>query len=240
MSVVHNPNTSVPYLLGQLRGEGSFGEVFDCMDNAGQSLAIKLFKGAGWAVSEWSKEVNNMGAVLHENIIRLVDAFKSSGYYFLVMERAHGSIRDFVANYGAQPSYSTALYGMQLLSALDYIHSRSLIHRDIHVDNVLYVLDSAGGASLKISDFGISSPLRGGWRYRAGNYERPCPSARRGARLTPRRPDRDDATPYRILSTPRPFRRRAARPKAASGWRIEAFLRPDDPAIPGEFPFLIL
>ena len=61
-----------------------------------------------------------------------------------------GSLEDMVKQYGSLPEDVTAKYTEQILKALDYLHSHSIIHRDIKTANLL--VDTKG--EVKISDFG--------------------------------------------------------------------------------------
>jgi len=81
------------------------------------------------------------------------------------MEKARGSLRNLVTKRGPMSVPNLKIISSQLLSGLNYIHSKNIIHRDLHVDNILYTydLDPSGNLTLgiKISDFGISKTLQG-------------------------------------------------------------------------------
>ena len=47
----------------------------------------------------------------------------------------------------------------QSLSALDYLHSRKKIHRDIKGANILIAQSVGSGSVIKLTDFGASKPL---------------------------------------------------------------------------------
>jgi serine/threonine protein kinase len=59
-------------------------------------------------------------------------------------------------------------YFKQMLSALHYIHSKGLAHRDIKLENVLVDRDF----NLKVADFGMVAPLAG--RKGSGSLSTNC------------------------------------------------------------------
>jgi mitogen-activated protein kinase kinase kinase len=66
-----------------------------------------------------------------------------------------GSVTSLLRNYGAFEEPLVRNWVRQILSGLNYLHSRDIIHRDIKGANML--VDNKGG--IKISDFGISKKV---------------------------------------------------------------------------------
>ena len=82
-----------------------------------------------------------------------------AGYYFgdslwIIIELASGgSIGDIIKKRKAGlDEDQIKCCAHQLLSALGYLHSNAIIHRDLNASNVLL----AEGGVLKIADFGVS------------------------------------------------------------------------------------
>ena len=61
-------------------------------------------------------------------------------------------------NYGPQEETLVRSFVRQILTGLNYLHERDIIHRDIKGANIL--VDNKGG--IKISDFGISKKVEDG------------------------------------------------------------------------------
>jgi len=139
-------------------GEGSFGVVYSCQDLFGQEYILKCLKNFSAVEADWNKEQNILFSLFHPNIIRIFDAFQFEDYYYLVMEKADGDLRSYLAKNGKLSSAEVIHIGAQIFSALAHIHSQNVIHRDLHIDNILY-LQNGPHLSIKIADFGISKKL---------------------------------------------------------------------------------
>lgn len=97
--------------------------------------------------TEASNEVTLLSSLEHQHVIRYDGNFVDGRGLNIVMEFAargdlHGKIRRCKER-GRRLNETTVWgYAMQLMSALEYIHGRKILHRDIKSMNVL--LDARG------------------------------------------------------------------------------------------------
>jgi len=164
----------VPYFfVDEYFAEGNYGLAYFCHDAFGQEYVLKCLKtirDEEYIKADWEKEKEMLYSLSHPNIINLYDAFFHDKYYYLVMEKADGNLRDYISQVGKLPNNKVIEIGGQILSAVNHIHSKNILHRDLHVDNILYSFDKSSGNDAqpaierkiitKISDFGISKQLR--------------------------------------------------------------------------------
>ncbi|EPE31410.1 Protein kinase-like (PK-like) [Glarea lozoyensis ATCC 20868] len=100
-----------------------------------------------------AREVKILSEISHKHIIELVSTFKDDeGRLVLVFPYMPLTLAK-VINSGAVPGSLTRSFFRDIFSALEYLHSHNIIHRDVKPSNVL--LASATGPA-RLSDFGTS------------------------------------------------------------------------------------
>lgn len=89
----------------------------------------------------------------HTNIIRLLDYHPEASQPYLVMEHAvQGTLREHYPYRSLLPLHDILFYVKQIGSALQYMHTLGLIHRDIKPDNLLLTHNDL----VLLADFGIT------------------------------------------------------------------------------------
>lgn len=104
--------------------------------------------------SKFVKEARTIATLNHPNIIHIYDVFEENDTAYYVMDYIDGeTLQDMVAAGGAMSEIKAQNYIRQLADALDYIHSRDIIHLDVKPSNV--IVNKADGRVILI-DFGLS------------------------------------------------------------------------------------
>ncbi|MBU0703780.1 MAG: protein kinase, partial [Chloroflexi bacterium] len=143
-------------------GRGGMGAVYKGYDpTLGRYVAVKvLAPHLVWEqefVERFLREARAAARLKHTNVVTIHDVGQEAGWYYFVMEYLEGpTLTTIVQERGALPP-DEALSILRLLAdALDYAHSRGLVHRDVKPGNV--IVDPAGQATL--TDFGIARAAR--------------------------------------------------------------------------------
>ncbi|XP_059471373.1 serine/threonine-protein kinase 32A [Neocloeon triangulifer] len=145
-------------------GKGSFGKV--CIvrkRDSGQLYAMKYMSKAQCrlrdALKNVLREVEILASLDHPFLVNLWFSFQDEEDLFLVTDlMLGGDLRYHLSQRGSFSESSVTLFVYELSLALDYLQSRSIVHRDIKPDNIL--LDEEGHAH--ITDFNIASVLEEG------------------------------------------------------------------------------
>ncbi|KAJ3045028.1 hypothetical protein HDV00_012450 [Rhizophlyctis rosea] len=169
------PDTPRPvdWIKGDLIGSGSFGRVYYGVNvTTGEIMAVKQVElaspnslppkahAAGGIhalrkrmVDALHREITLLKDLNHENIVRYLGYDVQGNMINVFLEYVSGgSVASSIARMGKFEEGLVRSVTCQVLSGLEYLHERSIIHRDIKGGNIL--LDENGVA--KISDFGIS------------------------------------------------------------------------------------
>eukprot|EP00252_Welwitschia_mirabilis_P016457 TRINITY_DN362_c0_g1_i2.p1 TRINITY_DN362_c0_g1~~TRINITY_DN362_c0_g1_i2.p1 ORF type:complete len:438 (+),score=26.88 TRINITY_DN362_c0_g1_i2:446-1759(+) len=146
------------YELGRLLGKGTFAKVYHAKDiKTGENVAIKAMDKEKimkvGMIGQIKREISVMRLVRHPNIVHLHEVMASKTKIYFVMEYVKGGELFNRVSKGKVKEEDARKYFQQLISAVDFCHSRGVYHRDLKPENLL--LDEDG--NLKISDFGLSA-----------------------------------------------------------------------------------
>lgn len=157
---VHREVRFGAYVLGSTLGEGEFGKVKLGWRKDGKhpsQVAIKLIKRDSIMKDSESevkihREINSLRLLSHPNIVNLVEVLKSGKYIGIVLEYASGGeLFDYILQHKYLKENVAKKLFAQLVSGVDYMHLKGLIHRDLKLENLL--LDKH--KNIVISDFGF-------------------------------------------------------------------------------------
>nr|BAK00101.1 predicted protein [Hordeum vulgare subsp. vulgare] len=146
------------YEIGRHLGQGNFAKVYYARNlTSGQAVAIKMIdkekvSRVGLMV-QIKREISIMRLVRHPNVLKLFEVMASKSKIYLVLEYAKGGELFNKITKGKLSEDAARKYFHQLISAVDYCHSRGVYHRDLKPENLL--LDE--NENLKVSDFGLSA-----------------------------------------------------------------------------------
>lgn len=139
-------------------GKGSFGKVFLVREKqSGQLYAMKVLKKdyilRKNQVEHTKTERSVLGYIHHPFIVGLNMAFQTADKLFFVLDYCSGGELFFhLGKVGQFVEERAKFYAAQITLALEYVHQRGVIYRDLKPENVL--LDQAG--NVRLTDFGLS------------------------------------------------------------------------------------
>ncbi|KAI2630694.1 Pkinase-domain-containing protein [Hypoxylon sp. NC1633] len=139
-------------------GTGSFGRVHLVQSKHNQRFyAIKVLKKAQVVKMKQVEHTNDerrmLGEVKHPFLITLWGTFQDPRNLYMVMDFVEGGeLFSLLRKSGRFPNPVAKFYAAEVTLALEYLHSRNIIYRDLKPENLL--LDRHG--HLKITDFGFA------------------------------------------------------------------------------------
>ena len=157
MSMVEN-QLGQRYKLERELGRGGMGVVYLAKDTQlDRPVALKFLGSLVDGNPEYKKrfvrEAKAAAQVSHPNVISIYEISVQDGNSFIAMEYVEGkNLHQYVQDKGKLSPREAVNILIQACSALEAIHEKGIIHRDIKPDNILV---SKGGL-VKLMDFGLA------------------------------------------------------------------------------------
>lgn len=149
------------YELVEKLGEGGMAIVYRAIDReSGEEVALKAMKSRLDATSHkrFVREFRTVSSVQHPNCLRVLEFGETHDYPFFTMELFSGSP---ITTLHGRP-FSTVFEGLyQAARAINFIHERGIVHRDVKPSNLLVRVRSEQAADepsvdVKLTDFGLA------------------------------------------------------------------------------------
>jgi eukaryotic-like serine/threonine-protein kinase len=204
------------YRVQSRLGRGGMATVYRAHDpSIGRDVAIKFLHPSMSEDTEcrvrFLRESRAAGGLSHPNIVVVHDVGEIEGRPYMAMELVNGTtLSDLLEKTKTLPVRDVVAIGLQLAQALEYAHSRGIVHRDIKPGNIMLLAD---GQSIKVADFGIAHIEDGSGEQRTmvgavlGTPQYMSPEQTRGDKID----GRSDLFSvgivlYQMLAGERPFR----------------------------------
>lgn len=160
------------YEICEVLGIGSTSTCHRCIDlSNGESRACKIVDKLGMEshLDQFYTEIKTLRSLRHPNIIQLYDVFITQDKIYIIMElMSGGELFDYVVQKGTLTEEEASRIVRKVTSALVYLHSRNVIHRDMKPENLLlaHKPSSSHDVEVKIIDFGLSKVRSTQWSLR--------------------------------------------------------------------------
>ena len=163
------------YRMGAILGTGEFATVraatvSEEVGSVRRKIAIKVIdKERITTILGLQRSVNEIRVLRessHPNILILFDVLHTKKYLYLVVERGHKDLYDYLeemdeAGIAIKEAVVKSLV-KQLINGVDYLHDMNVCHRDLKPENLLLIENSDDKLTLKILDFGMCTTTGGG------------------------------------------------------------------------------
>lgn len=152
---------NLKYMAIELLGVGTFGQVFRCVSNEGDEVAIKIVKGFNkFYQYEMNglrilKKIKEMGMTKH--FVKFYDAFIFKQHLCVVLELLKENMYQImkIFKFTGFGLFSVRNILRQLLSGIEQLQSLGITHCDMKPENIL--MANYYSETIKIIDFGASS-----------------------------------------------------------------------------------
>lgn len=150
-----------PWQLQEKIGQGGMGVVYRARhERLGQQRALKVLpqsvRQSAERLARFEQEIQSLGRLDHEHIVRAYGAEEIDGQLVLIMELVEGQdLSSLVRDQGPLPVETACDYVRQAALGLQHIESAGLVHRDLKPRNLMLGQDGRA----RILDMGLARLL---------------------------------------------------------------------------------
>jgi len=154
-----NKFTADDFEVLKVLGKGAFGKVMLVRQKEGGGMIYAMKVLSKQLLMERNEVVHTkterraLEDTHHPFLVHLRFAFQTASKLYLVMDYCNGGELFYhLKTSGKFSENRTRLYGAEITSALEHLHSRKIVYRDLKPENVL--LDAEG--HVRVTDFGLA------------------------------------------------------------------------------------
>ena len=147
----------------KMHGQGAMGRVYRVIDGDTQAeFAVKVLTPSlasdPQALLELKHEVARAAPLTHQNLLSLKYFADFGPLKYIVMENIEGESLEAlrIRRGGRLPVEELDRLAPQILTGLDYLHDRGIVHLDVKPQNIMVTLSG----EIKITDYGIARTIR--------------------------------------------------------------------------------
>ena len=148
------------YKIIKILGKGGMGTVYLAEEttlSTGRYVAIKLLPAHMTTdksiLSRFQEEIKTAASIDHPNIVPIYFVGEHMGLYYFVMKNLEGgTIYQMLSKLGPFSEKETRRILSLICDALDYAHSKGIVHRDIKASNIMISPDGIP----TLMDFGVA------------------------------------------------------------------------------------
>src|SRR5215813_2958605 len=141
-------------------GRGGMGVVYRASDPLlNRDVAIKLIPPTLLnpdTEQRFQREAQLVAQMDHPAVVPIYDYGKHEGSLFFVMPVVEGTNLRWFQRDNSLTLGEVIDIGIQVAEALEYSHSRGVIHRDVKPENIMVQRDESGRVRVRIMDFGLA------------------------------------------------------------------------------------
>lgn len=143
------------YTFTDVIGDGAFSIIYKARKGndvfAIKQIPVSMIKADDLFI-QLQREVDSLAYMKHENIVQLFDFFNDTRYFYMVCEFCgFGDLFEAIFTQKIRNEKLIPKFFYQIVSAIDYCHSRGVAHRDLKTSNILFDKPD----HVKVCDFGL-------------------------------------------------------------------------------------
>ncbi|XP_066510831.1 LIM domain kinase 2-like [Hoplias malabaricus] len=140
---------------GEVLGKGFFGQAIKVTHKATEEVMVmkELIRCDEETQKTFLKEVKVMRSLDHPNVLKFIGVLYKDKRLNLITEFIEGgTLKDFIRDMDPFPWRQRVSFAKGIACGMAYLHSMSIIHRDLNSHNCLVKLDN----TVVVADFGLS------------------------------------------------------------------------------------
>ena len=145
-------------------GSGGMGTIYKAMNmiNKKEIVAIKILKNELFNDEKNRKRFKQEAVIIdqldHPNIVKIIERGISNNNLYMIMELLEGKTLSEIIIGNKIILFDDIIHIMkQVLDAVEKVHKKNIIHRDIKPDNVMLIRKNGDDKFVKLLDFGLAT-----------------------------------------------------------------------------------